>query len=324
MAKAPIFQMGKVRPTERGWLGQGRQPVKQAAGTPYPWSARLSTASGGVEGTPNLSRPLAPAATDPARPPHPAVSCSPLRRGEGKGQPGEPLGPGPCGPRARLRWGGGASSFPGRCNPEGSRDGGEVTGRGARRPELTGPPQRRRGGRDGARGRAADGPGGRRVPRAPRPPPPPAPPSSGPAALPDGPDRASRPARPSCARPPAPGRPEPPHLGAPRPRTLGSRRAEPALRPARRRGHFLVGGGRGLAGRAPGPGAGTGGGGRPSPGPPSRPPWRGLRRAPRRRPARPPGRARRGGDGRPRPGQRRTPAACVPAPPLPRGFQRRV
>ena len=45
--------------------------------------------------------------------------------------------------------------------------------------------------------------------------------------------------------------PQPPHLGAPRPRTLGSRRAEPALGPAPRRSHFLVGGGRGLPASAP-------------------------------------------------------------------------
>lgn len=85
---------------------------------------------------------------------------------------------------------------------------------------------------------------------------------------------AGSPIRPPCTRPSSPLSPPPPspsniassprtsrwphipphttrpphaaHLGAPRPRTLDSRRAEPALRPAQRRSHFLVGGGRGL------------------------------------------------------------------------------
>lgn len=108
MAKAPIFQMGKVRPTERGWLGQGRQPVKQAAGTPYPWSARLSIASGGVEGTPNLSRPLAPAATDPTRP-CPAAPCA---AGKGRVSLGSPSDLAPAGHGLGCAGAGAPAHFP--------------------------------------------------------------------------------------------------------------------------------------------------------------------------------------------------------------------
>lgn len=78
------------------------------------------------------------------------------------------------------------------------------------------------------------------------------------------------------------GGPQPPHLPAPRPRTLGSRRAEPALGPAPRRSHFLVGGGRGLPASAP-RGRGRRPGWRP-PDPRPRPPIRGGGCAAPRRP----------------------------------------
>lgn len=78
------------------------------------------------------------------------------------------------------------------------------------------------------------------------------------------------------------GGPQAPHLPAPRPRTLGSRRAEPALGPAPRRSHFLVGGGRGLPASAP-RGRGRRPGWRP-PDPRPRPPIRGGGCAAPRRP----------------------------------------